>query len=132
MISGHRAQAGSEGQAPGSSSDDRSEVRESVRVEGEVGVSEDDALEELIASMDDEPIPEIDEGVTEDQWAMSEPGAVELQPGDEERPPARPELKCPIAPSQEEFDDHCRRGHVQYRTWCPVCVRSRGREDPHR
>ena len=41
-------------------------------------------------------------------------------------------LKSPILPSAEDVEDHFRQGHVDYRDWCPVCVKSKGREDPHR
>ena len=26
---------------------------------------------------------------------------------------------------------HFARGHAEYRSWCTICVESRGREDPH-
>ena len=41
-------------------------------------------------------------------------------------------MNDPRLPSSEEVGRHCVGGHVDYRDWCEVCVRSRGREMPHR
>ena len=40
-------------------------------------------------------------------------------------------LVDPQLPSQAEVDSHFLQGHIPYRNWCPVCVRSRGRERDH-
>ena len=37
----------------------------------------------------------------------------------------------PKLPSQEAVDRHWIRGHVEYRNWCEVCVRARGKEWDH-
>ena len=37
----------------------------------------------------------------------------------------------PKLPSQEMVDDHWLRGHVEYRNWCEVCVKARGKEWDH-
>ena len=34
-------------------------------------------------------------------------------------------------PLQEDVDKHYLMGHMKFRDWCPVCVRSRGREMDH-
>lgn len=39
--------------------------------------------------------------------------------------------KSPIKPSELEVQEH-NATHIPYRSWCPVCVRSRGRNDPHK
>ena len=39
--------------------------------------------------------------------------------------------KSPNEPTQEEVDEHCVT-HLPYRSWCPVCVKARGREEPHK
>ena len=39
--------------------------------------------------------------------------------------------KNPKDPSPDERERHWRT-HLPYRAWCPVCVKARGREDPHR
>ncbi len=36
----------------------------------------------------------------------------------------------PSAPTQEEVEQHCI-VHLPYRTWCPHCVRGKGRDDAH-
>ena len=33
----------------------------------------------------------------------------------------------PKLPSEEEVKMHWMRGHVEYRNWCGICVRARGR-----
>ena len=48
-----------------------------------------------------------------------------------EEAPSPPNIPLPVCPSQEAWDDHFRT-HLNYRSWCPVCVAARGREDPHR
>ena len=38
---------------------------------------------------------------------------------------------CPSKPTQKEVDEHYA-SHLPYRSWCPICVQSRGREDGHK
>ena len=38
----------------------------------------------------------------------------------------------PKLPSKREVDEHYLMGHVIYRNWCEICVKSRGREMDHR
>ena len=40
-------------------------------------------------------------------------------------------LLDPKLPSQEAVDTHWLMGHVEYRNWCEVCVRARGKEWDH-
>ena len=40
-------------------------------------------------------------------------------------------LLDPKLPTQEVVDDHWVRGHVEYRNWCEVCVKARGKEWDH-
>lgn len=37
----------------------------------------------------------------------------------------------PLDPSESEVEDHRLTGHAVFRSWCPHCVRGRGRDDPH-
>ena len=37
----------------------------------------------------------------------------------------------PLLLNKKEVDQHWVRGHLPYRNWCEVCVRSRGREMDH-
>ena len=37
----------------------------------------------------------------------------------------------PKLPSQDEVDRHCVMGHLPYRSWCPVCVKAKGRDMDH-
>ena len=39
-------------------------------------------------------------------------------------------LRGPVRPSAEAIDRH-NSTHVPYRSWCEVCVRAKGKEDPH-
>ena len=122
MIGGEQEAAGEE------------RVREgSVQQEHPEGL-DDAVLEELLRDEEKEQAPDSrpEEGESEDLVGEQPNGSEPAGDAPGEEAPQRRELRCPIAPSQQEFDDHCRRGHVVYRDWCPVCVRSRGREDPHR
>ena len=38
----------------------------------------------------------------------------------------------PKLPSEKEEEDHCLRGHLPYRNWCPICVRAKGRGGDHK
>ena len=89
----------------------RSEEQQSEGTGWQVHVDDDDILDALV-EMDEEPDPEVDDTVEEDYWKLPESTSVEIQPGDVDRAPTRPNIKCPIAPSQDELDEHCRRGHV--------------------
>ena len=40
-------------------------------------------------------------------------------------------LNAPIAPSEEAIAEHYTT-HLPYRNWCPVCVKSKGKEDKHK
>ena len=40
-------------------------------------------------------------------------------------------LNQPIRPSAEAVAEH-EITHLPYRSWCPICVKAKGREDPHR
>ena len=39
-------------------------------------------------------------------------------------------MNDPRLPSREEIERHCIGGHVEYRDWCDMCVRARGRDMP--
>ena len=41
-------------------------------------------------------------------------------------------INDPRLPSSEEIERHRTGGHVEYRDWCETCVKSRGRDMPHR
>ena len=34
-------------------------------------------------------------------------------------------------PKPKEVEEHWAKGHMPFKPWCPVCVKSRGKEDPH-
>ena len=50
---------------------------------------------------------------------------------DENAPPPVRIAKCPGAPTQKEVDDHYV-SHIPYRSWCQVCVKAKGKEQPHK
>ena len=56
-------------------------------------------------------------------------GAEELI-GEHETVPMRA-TRNPVDPTPEEREEHWKT-HLPYRAWCPVCVKARGREDPHK
>ena len=62
--------------------------------------------------------------------AQEPSGGGEPQEERHEEVPPPPNVHLPIAPSQEEWDEHFRT-HINFRNWCPVCVEARGRENPH-
>ena len=40
-------------------------------------------------------------------------------------------FRDPKLPSEEEVERHFISGHVPYRSWCGICVRSKGRDMDH-
>ena len=40
-------------------------------------------------------------------------------------------VKDPKLPTSEEVDSHYVMGHIPYRDWCPMCVKSQGRDMCH-
>ena len=52
------------------------------------------------------------------------PEKVEAERDDE----AMKKMIDPSLPSQEEVAMHCLMGHIPYRSWCPVCIKSQGRD----
>ena len=55
---------------------------------------------------------------------------VEIKPSDAEWEDAVP-VKIPELPTKAEKDHHCLT-HGQYRSWCGICVKAWGQEDPRR
>ena len=47
----------------------------------------------------------------------------------EEQRAVRP-LRSPCEPTREEIDSH-NLTHAQFKSWCPHCVRGRGKNSPH-
>ena len=41
-------------------------------------------------------------------------------------------LVDPKLPSKDEVDKHYLMGHIPYRNWCPICVKSFGKEMDHK
>ena len=37
----------------------------------------------------------------------------------------------PKLPSEEEVERHFVSGHIPYRNWCPVCIKSKGKDEGH-
>ena len=64
-------------------------------------------------------------------------GAIEFEGEDAERLALEKdggEVRNPVdllLPNKKEVDQHWVRGHIPYRNWCEVCVRSTGREMDH-
>ena len=75
-------------------------------------------LNEEGQSGDLEPTEEVEEG-------MAQGGSEEAEEVRQVRAPP-----IPVLPSREEVQNH-RLTHTPYRSWCPHCVRGRGREDRH-
>ena len=40
-------------------------------------------------------------------------------------------VKGPMQPSAADIEEHEATGHVQYRSWCPICVAARSTGQPH-
>ena len=40
-------------------------------------------------------------------------------------------VKSPLSPSAADIEEHSATGHVQYRSWCPICVAARSVGQPH-
>ena len=71
-----------------------------------------------VATMDDPSM------LSDELVPLCEPG--ELKPSDMAK-----EVKAPAEPSEQERRWH-ELTHCPYQPWCSVCVRGRGRDDPHR
>ena len=37
----------------------------------------------------------------------------------------------PSRPTEQEVEEHCRSGHVQFRSWCEIWIKARRQEKPH-
>ncbi len=65
---------------------------------------------------------------TDDHSEKFQSETFKCQPCDNVRIPRR--LNAPIKPSAEDVDAHmCT--HLPYRSWCPICVETKGKEDGH-
>ncbi len=40
-------------------------------------------------------------------------------------------VKSPLQPSAADIEEDDATGHVQYRSWCPICVAARSTGQPH-
>ena len=49
-----------------------------------------------------------------------------------ESPTTAKYMKNPLQPSCEAIEQHEANGHLPYRDWCPLCVKAKAQEDPHR
>ena len=94
---------------------------------------------------------ESDQGSEGDDWAGAqaddeneegEPGAAGFQDSDmsgesgervgiEREGEFVRKLNDPKLPSEKEVEEHRIRGHIPYRSWCPLCVEAMGRERGH-
>ena len=119
MSGSGREQAAAEGErgaAAEASDDDDDEFEGQVLDGGEAGGGDQPG-----ARMDDDAANEDEEDAADLRAEVDgEYGEIHMRP-----------LRSPIAPSTDEFEDHCRT-HIPFRNWCPVCVAARGTEDPHR
>ena len=55
--------------------------------------------------------------------------AMEVECGQYQDPPVRI-ARDPGAPTEKEREEH-NATHLPHRSWCPVCVKARSKEDPH-
>ena len=39
--------------------------------------------------------------------------------------------KSPVRPSKQAIEEHYARGHLPFRSWCEICVKAKGKENPH-
>lgn len=101
--------------------------------DGEEGSDHGMLMEELVGDVEDEDEVARLFGNFYEEGDDQQPGPQQERHEDqeEENPVRRPaNLPLPVAPSQDEWDDHFR-SHIEYQPWCPICVQARGREDGH-
>ena len=60
-----------------------------------------------------------------------EGGVIDFEDPEDEKLDVRMQ-KSPEDPPQEGVEEHWASGHIQFRTWCPHCVKCRAKSDPHR
>ena len=79
---------------------------------------------------DDDDSADGDKDVRDDDAQRTEHGvpAERVQPHPEGRDPKL--LRNPVKPSAEDIEKH-NVTHLPYRSWCEVCAKAVGREDPH-
>ena len=78
------------------------------------------------------PIGEQDEGMNGGgaDDAEEEEEQEEITCGACRKPPIRV-AKDPRMPTEAEVEEH-NATHLPHRSWCPVCIKARGKEDPHK
>ena len=90
---------------------------------------DDSSGDEEAEIMGAEPVPP--EIVMEEaQEALEESDADEPLQGEQ----AEVKIKRPVNPADpkpKEVEEHWAKGHMPFKPWCPVCIKSRGKEDPH-
>ena len=78
-----------------------------------------DTVDESVEEEDEEEDLRMEVGETCEKVKVEEEGAVVKK------------LLDPKLPTQGAVDEHWLRGHVEYRNWCEVCVKARGKEWDH-
>ena len=88
----------------------------------------DDGMGDDVPDPDNTPVADHGESTPPAQLPKSEQDGSFICPPCDGRTPIT--LRSPIKPSKEDVEKHCAL-HLPYRNWCPVCVKSKGREDAH-
>ena len=65
------------------------------------------------------PPIEVQDGEAGDSFESQEEAPVKVKPN-------------PMQPTKKQIEEHLARSHNPYRSWCDICVRASGKEDPHR
>ena len=93
-----------------------------AKVEGTDGLEKSvpEKSEEAIEEESEEEIPEEFDGEVAERVGLEKEGQFVRK------------LIDPKLPTQAEVDMHRLTGHVEYRNWCEICVRCRGRDLDHR
>ena len=79
----------------------------------------------------DEEVERLYEPEDEGKWWDVEDGGDPICGECVDEAPKRRVLRDPGEPTQEEWEEH-RIDHIPYRSWCPFCVKGRGRGTQHR
>ena len=79
----------------------------------------------VVCGLEDEADDEADEGMAKEE--AQQPDRLALEKDGE----VVKKLLNPLLPSAEEVERHKVSGHIPYRSWCPVCVKARGKEMGH-
>ena len=100
-----------------------------MRAGGEDEIFVDKSIRPLVESLDqkvDVMANEVDDRDEDEEIVLGPEGIEGERYGLHKEDEFVRKLEDPVMPNKEEVDRHYVMGHLPYRSWCPVCVKSHG------